>query len=85
MSDMSLQGSCGMASSASLIEHLQSLLKQKEGALFNSQVYSDHFSYRSSLSSKPFLPSYLFQNLVGSLERFQAAMAEDLGYTQERT
>ena len=38
VSDMSLQGSRGVVPSASLIEHLQSLLKQKEGELSNSQV-----------------------------------------------
>ena len=42
MSDMSLHTSRGgVAPSASLIEYLQSLLKQKEGELANSQVCSD--------------------------------------------
>ena len=40
MSDMSLHTSRGgVAPSASLIEQLQSLLKQKEGELGNSQVH----------------------------------------------
>ena len=43
MSEMSLHGSRGVASSASLIEQLQSLLKQKEGELANSQVHT--FTY----------------------------------------
>ena len=41
VSDMALHGGRGsvtVAPSASLIEHLQSLLKQKEGELSNSQV-----------------------------------------------